>query len=111
MQYDISGHHLSISDGLRFAIRNRFGKLATHFPDLDYLRAHLRVEKHGQHIEVATRYLGNRIAVHASHRDMYVAIGNASRKLKAALQHRRGAQSAFERTRGIANPSDAPEET
>ncbi|WP_019604260.1 ribosome hibernation-promoting factor, HPF/YfiA family [Teredinibacter turnerae] len=94
MQLNLSGHHVDITDGIREAVNNSFAKIENHFPQLDALGVILTVEKHEQKVEAQTQFLGATVAVHASDKDLYVAIGNTVKKLESALKHRKGSVTA-----------------
>lgn len=94
MQIHLSGHHLNITDGIRDAVHNKLAKIESHYPDLDSLSAVLTVERQAQKAEMTTQYLGAKVAVHATNSDLYAAIGDAVRKLDAALAKRKGAAGA-----------------
>lgn len=94
MQIHLSGHHLDLTDGIRDAVHNKLAKIESHYPDLDSLSAVLTVERQTQKAEMTTQYLGAQVAVNATSDDLYAAIGDAARKLDAALAKRKGAASA-----------------
>ena len=94
MQIDISGHHVDVTDGIRESIHNKFHKIEAHYPDLNAITIILEVERNEQKVEVNTQYLGAPISVHAIETDLYVAIGEAAKKLDAALSHRKGVVKA-----------------
>lgn len=90
MQIELSGHHLDITDGIREAIDNKFNKVSHHFPEVSDVDITLTVERAIQSVEATTRLLGETIAVNAQDKDLYKAIGQAAKKLEAALAHRKG---------------------
>lgn len=90
MQLNISGHHVDVTDGIRESIQTKFGKVQSHYPDLESLNVTITVEKNEQKIEADTQYLGATIAVHASAVEMYSAIADCAKKLESALAHRKG---------------------
>ncbi len=94
MQIHLSGHHLNITDGIRDAVHSKLAKIESHYPDLDSLSAVLTVERQAQKAEMTTQYRGAKVAVHATSSDLYAAIGDAVRKLDAALAKRKGAVGA-----------------
>ncbi len=94
MQINLSGHHVDITDGIRTAVQNKFSKIQSHYPSLDSLSIILKVERNQQSVEAKTQFLGATVAVEGSDSDLYVAIGEAAKKLEAALSHRKGATSA-----------------
>lgn len=104
MNIQLSGHHLDITDGIREAVDQRFAKIQKHYPDIGELSMALTVERHAQEVEVTTQFKGAPIAVHAESQDLYSAIGDAAKKLDAALAKRKGARESHrhERPRPIA---------
>ncbi len=90
MNIQLSGHHLDITDGIREAVDQRFNKIQNHYPDIGDLSMALTVERHVQAVEVTTQYKGAKVAAHAESQDLYAAIGDAARKLDAALAKRKG---------------------
>lgn len=94
MQISISGHHVEITEGIRAAIDNKFGKIRSHYPDVGEITIILRVERNEQRAEADTQYLGARVSAHDVNADLYVAIAETARKLQAALAHRKGTVAA-----------------
>jgi putative sigma-54 modulation protein len=94
MQINLSGHHVEITDGIRTAVQSKFSKIQSHYPSLDALSIVLTVERNEQSVEAKTQFLGAPVAVQGTDNDLYVAIGDAARKLEAALAHRKGSHSA-----------------
>ena len=90
MQINLSGHHVTITDGIRDAVESKFNKVASHFPQLDAIGVSVTVERSAQSIEVTTQYLGAPVAVQATDNDLYAAIASAAKKFESALAHRKG---------------------
>jgi putative sigma-54 modulation protein len=90
MQINLSGHHVEITDGIRTAVQGKFSKIESHYPAIDAVSIVLTVERNEQSVEAKTQFLGAPVAVQGSDDDLYVAIGDAARKLEAALAHRKG---------------------
>lgn len=101
MQINLSGHHVDITDGIRTAVQNKFSKIQSHYPSLDSLSIFLKVERNQQSVEATTQFLGATVAVEGSDNDLYVAIGEAAKKLEAALSHRKGANSSHRHDRPV----------
>lgn len=101
MQINLSGHHVDITDGIRTAVQNKFSKIQSHYPSLDSLSIFLKVERNQQSVEATTQFLGATVAVEGSDNDLYVAIGEAAKKLEAALSHRKGATSSHRHDRPL----------
>lgn len=94
MQINLSGHHVEITDGIRTAVQNKFSKVQSHYPSLDALSVVLTVERNQQTVEARTQYLGASVAVQGIDNDLYVAIGEAAKKMESALAHRKGANAS-----------------
>ncbi len=90
MQINLSGHHVTITNGIRGAVESKFTKVSSHFPQLNAIDAKITVERSEQSIEVTAQFLGAAVAVQAVHNDLYAAIASAAKKLEAALRHRKG---------------------
>lgn len=91
MQIEISGHHVSVTDGLRQAVHQKFEKIEKHYPDINSCQVILTVERNCQIAEITTQFLGCSIAVEARDSDLYIAIADAVTKLDAKLGHKKGA--------------------
>ena len=74
MNIELSGHHVEITDAIRDAVKNRFTKIESHYPQLDSAKVTLTVERNVQRIEISTQYLGTTLAVNAEEHDMYSAL-------------------------------------
>ena len=90
MKITISGHHVEITEAIKQAIESKFAKIAKHFPDLMAIDSVITVEPNEQKLEVTTLYEGQKVSVKASGKELYSAIAAASKKLQAALKHRKG---------------------
>lgn len=90
MKINVSGHHCDISESVKEDIHLKFSKVASHFPTLIAIDI-IVTKEHGEFsAEVATKYEGTSIAVKGKGAVMYPAIAQASKKLDAALKHRKG---------------------
>ncbi|GGI80730.1 ribosome-associated translation inhibitor RaiA [Shewanella sp. D64] len=90
MKINLSGHHVDISDSIKEHVNDKFSKIATHFPTLISLDVIISKE-HGEHqVELRTNYEGSRISASGTNEIMFPAITSASKKLDAALKHRKG---------------------
>ncbi len=65
-------------------------KIANHFPSLLSLDIIVSKEHKQFYTEISTNYAGSRISVKGEDEVMYPAIAKASKKLDAALKHRKG---------------------
>lgn len=99
MQINLSGHHVDITDGIREAVHNKFSKIQSHYPSLDALAIILTVERNEQRVEAKTQFMGAQVAVQSADDNLYAAIADASKKLDAALAHRKGATKAHRNNR------------
>ena len=90
MKINVSGHHVEITTSIREHLEEKLSKIATHFPTLISLDVIISKE-HGAHrVELSTNYEGGAVATSADDEIMYPAISKASKKLDAALKHRKG---------------------
>jgi ribosomal subunit interface protein len=90
MKINVSGHHCDISESVKEDINLKFAKVASHFPTLISIDV-IVTKEHGEFsAEVSTKYEGTSIAVKGKGAVMYPAIAQASKKLDAALKHRKG---------------------
>jgi len=90
MKINISGHHVDVTDSIREHVNEKFAKIATHFPSLIALDI-IIAKEHGEYqVELRTNYEGSRISASGTDEVMYPAIKAASKKLEAALKHRKG---------------------
>lgn len=92
MQITLTGHHLEITDGITNVVNQRVQKLKSHHPDLSSVDVIVKLESNEQCVEINSH--GISASASASHRDLYVAIANAVRKLDAILSNKRGSQQA-----------------
>ncbi len=90
MQINLSGHHVTITDGIRDVVNTKFDKVSLHFPQLSSINVSITVERTEQSIEVSGQYLGAPVAVQAANKDLYAAIASAAKKLESTLRHRKG---------------------
>jgi len=94
MKIKISGHHVEITEGIKQSIENKFAKISKHYPSLMEIDSTITVEPNQQKLEVTTLYEGAKVTVNASDKQLYVAIAKVTKKLQAALAHRKGLLSA-----------------
>ncbi len=99
MQINLSGHHVEITDGIRTAVQGKFSKVQSHYPSIDSISVVLTVERNQQSVEARTQFLGAPVAVQSTDNDLYVAIGEAAKKLESALSHRKGANNTHRHDR------------
>jgi ribosomal subunit interface protein len=90
MKINISGHHCSISESVKEDIHQKFAKIASHFPTLIAIDIIVTLHHSEFSAEVSTKYEGSSIGVKGKDSVMYPAIAKASKKLDAALKHRKG---------------------
>lgn len=90
MKINVSGHHVEISPAIKDYLDEKFAKIANHFSSLIALDVTITKE-HGEfHVELRTKYEGASIATSGKDKVMYPAISKATKKLDAALAHRKG---------------------
>ncbi|MEO9947053.1 MAG: ribosome-associated translation inhibitor RaiA [Paraglaciecola sp.] len=90
MKINVSGHHCDITEAVKESINQKLSKVASHFPTLIALDI-IVTKEHGEYsAEISTKYEGSSIAVKGKGDVMYPAISQASKKLDAALKHRKG---------------------
>jgi ribosomal subunit interface protein len=90
MKINLSGHHVDVNESIKEHINEKFSKIASHFPSLITLDIIMSKEHHKIQVEISTNYEGARISVKGENEVMYPAIASASKKLDAALKHRKG---------------------
>jgi ribosomal subunit interface protein len=90
MKINVSGHHCDISESVKDDITQKLSKIANHFPTLIALDM-IVTKEHGEYsVEISTKYEGTSIGVRGKGDVMYPAVAQASKKLDAALKHRKG---------------------
>lgn len=90
MKINLTGHHVEITSAVREYIDQKLSKVASHYPTLISLDVILSKE-HGEYgAEISTKYEGSRIAASGHDKVMYPAFAKASKKIDAALKHRKG---------------------
>ena len=90
MKINVSGHHVDVTEGVREHLAEKFSKIATHFPTLIAIDVIISKEHGKHHVELTANYEGARVAASDSHDVMYPAIAGATKKMDAALKHRKG---------------------
>lgn len=90
MKINLSGHHVEVTEHIRQHLEEKFSKIATHFPTLISIDVIISKENSHHHVELITNYEGSRISASADEEVMYPAIAAATKKLDAALKHRKG---------------------
>jgi putative sigma-54 modulation protein len=90
MKINLSGHHVDVTDTVKTHVNEKFAKIASHFPTLIALDI-IIAKEHGEFdVEIRTNYEGSRISATGKDAVMYPAIATATKKLDAALKHRKG---------------------
>lgn len=110
MQLNLSGHHVELTDAIRSAANEKFGKIASHYPRVDSIDVNFTVERHEQKVEATTLYQGVSVSVNASKDDLYAAISDAVKKLDSALGSRKGAKKANLHEKPILTPVETETE-
>ena len=85
MNVSISGHHVSITDAMDSAIREKLGKIERHFDQIQSIQVILSLENSGatksHKAEAIMRVSGKEMFVQALDDDMYKAINEMADKL------------------------------
>ncbi len=74
MKFIISGKNIDITEGLRFAVEEKIGKLQKYFTNDTEIHVTLSTEKERQKIEVTIPMKGNIVRAEQESNDMYVSI-------------------------------------
>ncbi|GAA0815754.1 ribosome-associated translation inhibitor RaiA [Colwellia sp. D2M02] len=90
MKINLSGHHVEVTDSIKTHIEEKLSKIASHFPTLIALDVILSKVHNQYQVEITTNYEGGRISTTGIDDVMFPAIASASKKLDAALKHRKG---------------------
>ena len=90
MKINLSCHHVDVKASVKEHIEEKFSKIANHFPSLIALDVILSKEHNEHQVEISTIYDGARISAKGTDAVLYPAIAIASKKLDAALKHRKG---------------------
>ena len=90
MKINLSGHHVDVSDNVKEHVTEKFSKIANHFPSLISIDVIIAKEHNTYEVELRTNYEGAALAASGSCDVMYPAIGEAAKRLDAALKHRKG---------------------
>lgn len=85
MNLTISGHHLDITDSLRYFITEKMDRLERHSNDVQNIHVVLNVEKLRQKAEATVRLKGTKLFAYTSSADMYTAIDILTDKLDRQL--------------------------
>jgi len=109
MQIDITGHHLTITDGLRDHVNNKFQKLERHFDNLVDGHVILTVEKLVHRAEATLSVSGAKLFANASHQDMYAAIDALVGKLDRQIVKHKEKRTDHRRHEGSVGEAMQPD--
>ena len=98
MKIEITSHHISITESIESAVNAKIKKITNHFPDIESIHVHLKVEKHEQSAEAVVHYLGQDLVAKDSADELYQAIPKLAKKLESLLQHRKDTVKSHRRS-------------
>ncbi|MDN6275601.1 ribosome-associated translation inhibitor RaiA [Psychrobacter sp.] len=85
MNVSISGHHISVTEAMDTAVREKLEKVERHFDQIQSIQVILSLDNNGgvksHKAEAILRASGQEMFVQASEDDMYKAINNMADKL------------------------------
>ncbi len=89
MNISISGHHISVTDAMNNAVREKLAKVERHFDQIQSIQVILSLDNSGatdsgkksHKAEAIMRVAGQEMFVQALDEDMYKAIGEMAEKL------------------------------
>lgn len=81
MQFNLTGHHVDLTDSLRDYVESKLGKLERHFDQVVDVQVILSVEKLRQKAEATVHLSGTNIYADDTQEDMYAAIDGLIDKL------------------------------
>lgn len=107
MQVNLSGHHVDITPAVKEHVKAKTNKVASHYPGIISMTVILGLEKNDHSVEINTTYEGVSVSVSATEENLYSAIAAASKKLDAALRHRKGILKAKQNSKPILTSVEA----
>ncbi len=81
MNFNITGHHVEITDSLRDYVSQKLNRVEGHFDKITSVKVTLTVEKLQQKAEATLHVAGNDIHADSVQGDMYAAIDDLADKL------------------------------
>ncbi len=89
MQVSITGHHVDVTDSLKFHVEEKIGKLKRHFDNVTDVHVILTVEKLNQKAEATVQISGAKLFAEDHQADMYTAIDHMVDKLdRQIIKHK-----------------------
>ena len=93
MQFNVSGHHVEVTEPLRDYVANKFERLQRHFDQITNTQVTLIVEKMVQKAEATVHIAGADIFAASESEDMYAAIDALADKLdRQLIKHKQKAR-------------------
>jgi putative sigma-54 modulation protein len=86
MHFDITGHHIEVTDALREYVESRASKIEQHFDCVSDVHFTLTVDKAGHKAEATASMKGKRLHAEATQENMYAAIDNLYDKLNRRVR-------------------------
>lgn len=81
MNFNITGHHVTITDALKAYVEEKLARVEGHFGNITGTQITLKVEKYLHKAEATMQLSGNTIHADAEKEDMYAAIDDLVDKL------------------------------
>ena len=81
MHFDITGHHIEVTDALREYVESRASKIEQHFDLVSDVHFTLTVDKAGHRAEATASMKGKRLHAVSTQENMYAAIDTLYEKL------------------------------
>ena len=81
MQLNVSGHHVEVTEALRFYVQSKIEKIGRHFDLVSDINCILTVEKLRHKAEATVQVNGGTIYADSTEEDMYAAIDGLVDKL------------------------------
>jgi putative sigma-54 modulation protein len=89
MQINLTGHHVEITESLRYYVNTKFEKLERHFDHINNVHVILNIEKLKQKAEATLHLQGGEVFANSQHTDMYAAIDSLIDKLdRQVIKHK-----------------------
>ena len=86
MHFDITGHHIEVTDSLKEYVEERANKLEHHFDTVSDVHFTLTVDKAGHKAEATASVKGKRLHVESTQDNMYCAIDQLYDKLNRRVR-------------------------
>lgn len=86
MQFNVSGHHIEVTESLRGYVESKIEKIARHFDLVSDVNCILTVEKLRHKAEATVKVNGGNIYADHTEEDMYAAIDGLVDKLERRVR-------------------------